>query len=79
MSEKGHELCIRNYLSPESLFERFLGLLQGFVGLESVEMRHDANNLGETVQLQLIEELESLHFEPVRRVRQQQYQICHFR
>ena len=66
-------------MSPESLFERLLGLLQGFVGLESVEMRHDADYFGKPVQLQLVEELEGLHLEPVRGVGQQQHQVCDFR
>ena len=64
---------------PESLFKRLLGLLQSFVGLEAVEMRHDADHFGEPVQLQLVEELEGLHLEPVRGVGQQQYQVGHLR
>ena len=42
-------------------------------------MCHDTNHLGESVQLQLVEELEGLHLEPVRSVGEQQHQVRHLR
>ena len=62
-------------LRPEAVLEPLLGLLLLLGGRDEVEVREDAHHPREPVCLQDVQELERLHLEAVRRVREQQHQV----
>jgi hypothetical protein len=67
------------HLHPETRFERFLDLLQRFGFRDLVQVRQDAHDLWEPVNLQHIQELERFHFETHAAIDHQQHQVSDFR
>lgn len=50
-------------LSPESVLEAFLGLVQGFAVFKGVQVRQHAHDAGKAMHLADVEELKGLHLE----------------
>lgn len=60
-------------LSPEPVFEAFLGLVKGLAVLEGVKMRQHAHDAGEAVHLADVEELEGLHLKAKAGINEHQH------
>lgn len=73
------ELGARVDFLPEALLEALLGGAQGLVVLELVHVGEDAHDFGEAVDLQHVQELKGLHFEPETGVDEEQHEVGNLR
>jgi hypothetical protein len=73
------QLCASVYFSPEAMLQSLLGVFQGFVLFEVVQVRENTHNFREAVHLQNIQELERLHLKPKTRVNHQKNEVRNFR
>jgi hypothetical protein len=61
------------------MLQSLLGVFQGFVLFEVVQVRENTHNFREAVHLQNIQELERLHLKPKTRVNHQKNEVRNFR